>query len=265
MEWSAGQLHVMANETSAMCLSNASPDIRRPLRTLTFLGHVSQHVYCILQRHSFKGPNAKLICLICFVFWLSSMKLWKKMLTFWVHHSVTQYHSIGQTRRKLLLCISFPHIFSSFASFLASTGCTNHAVSVRYFPPVPAVSKALRTTGRTSSVDHDSWRWPGVSCWVFILFYYFFFCSISSPLADHTNKTTLGSLSRSRTQEGAKICKYVLALMRDDYVQRRFESFINVSVWLAHIINEGRAPSCFIFIPIDHLKVCQIALCLYLK
>lgn len=189
----------------------------------------------------------------------------EKMLTFWLHHSVTQYHSIGQTRRKLLLCISFPHIFSSFARFLASTGCTNHAVSVRYFPPVPAVSKALRTTGRTSSVDHDSWRWPGVSCWVFILFYYFFFCSISSPLADHTNKTTLGSVSRSRTQEGAKICKYVLALMRDDYVQRRFESFINVSVWLAHIINEGRAPSCFIFIPIDHLKVCQIALCLYLK
>lgn len=68
MEWSAGQLHVMANETSAMCLSNASPDIRRPLRTLTFLGHVSQHMYCILQRHNFKGPNAKLICLILFCF-----------------------------------------------------------------------------------------------------------------------------------------------------------------------------------------------------
>lgn len=44
--------------------------------------------------------------------------------------------------------------------------------------------------------------------------------------------------------------------MRDDYEQRHYESVINVDVLLEHIINEGRAPSCYIFIHIDHVKVC---------
>lgn len=61
-----------------------------------------------------------------------------------------------------------------------------------------------------------------------------------------------------KPQEGPKICKYVPALMRGDYVQRRYESFINVRLLPKHVINEGRASPCFISIHVNRLlnRVC---------